>query len=59
MQKPDLWALFNHPPAKTYYRKGKICLLGDCAHASTPHQGAGAGMALASAVFVKSAIIIC
>ena len=46
MQKPDLWSLHNHPPARTYFRKGKIALLGDCAHASTPHQGAGAGMAI-------------
>ncbi|CAD6573689.1 MAG: hypothetical protein ASARMPREDX12_006203 [Alectoria sarmentosa] len=45
MEKPDVWALFDYPPAKTYC-KGRICLSGDAAHASTPHQGAGAGMAL-------------
>ena len=38
MQKPDLWALFDYPPADTYF-KGRVCLLGDAAHASTPHQG--------------------
>jgi salicylate hydroxylase len=44
LQRPDKWALFEHPPAKSYSdHRGKICLLGDCAHASTPHQGAGAG----------------
>lgn len=43
MEKPDVWALFNHLSADTYYRKGKICLLDDSAHASAPHQGAGAG----------------
>jgi salicylate hydroxylase len=48
MEKPDVWALFDHPPARTYW-KGRICLLGDSAHASTPHQGAGAGMALEDA----------
>lgn len=32
MQKPDTWALFDHPPATTYV-KGRICLLGDSAHA--------------------------
>jgi salicylate hydroxylase len=48
MQKPDVWALFNHPPAPTYYR-GRVCLLGDAAHASTPHKGAGAGMAIEDA----------
>ena len=46
LKKPNKWGLFEHMPASTYYRAGKICLLGDCAHASTPHQGAGAGMAI-------------
>lgn len=55
MEKPDVWALFNHPPAETYY-KGRVCLLGDAAHASTPHQGAGAGMALEDA-FVLSHVL--
>ena len=45
MDKPDVWALFDYPPAPTYYR-GRICIAGDAAHASTPHHGAGAGMAL-------------
>lgn len=45
MEKPDEWALFEHPPAPTYV-KGKLAILGDAAHASTPHQGAGAGMAI-------------
>jgi len=44
MEKPDVWALFDHPPAPTYF-KGRFALLGDAAHASTPHQGAGAGQA--------------
>ena len=56
VEKPDVWALFNHLPADTYYRKGKICLLGDSAHASTPHQGAGAGMAIEDA-FIMSRLM--
>jgi salicylate hydroxylase len=45
MKNPDVWALFNHAPARTFYQaRPRICLLGDAAHASTPHQGAGAGM---------------
>ena len=55
MEKPDVWALFDHPPAETYF-KGRVCLLGDAAHASTPHQGAGAGMALEDA-FVLSNVL--
>jgi salicylate hydroxylase len=45
MQKPDIWALFMHPPASTFFR-GRVCLLGDAAHATTPHHGAGAGMCI-------------
>lgn len=52
MQKPDVWALFDHPPAETY-AKGRICILGDAAHASTPHQGAGAGMAIEDALIMS------
>ena len=48
MEKPDIWALFNHPPASTYF-KGSVALLGDAAHAATPHQGSGAGMAVEDA----------
>ncbi|CAF9916585.1 hypothetical protein IMSHALPRED_003240 [Imshaugia aleurites] len=53
MQHPDLWALFDYPPAPTYCR-GRTCLTGDAAHASTPHQGAGAGMALEDAFLLSS-----
>jgi salicylate hydroxylase len=45
MQTPNVWALFDHTPARTYFQsRPRICLVGDAAHASTPHQGAGAGM---------------
>jgi salicylate hydroxylase len=53
MKSTDIWALFDHPPARTYYRAGRICLLGDCAHASTPHQGSGAGMAIEDALVLS------
>lgn len=56
LKSPSIWALFEHPPAATYRRDGKICLLGDCAHASTPHQGAGAGMAIEDAAVLSSLI---
>lgn len=47
MEKHDVWALFNHRPARTYFQaRPRICLVGDAAHASTPHQGAGAGMCI-------------
>lgn len=52
MQTTDTWALFNHPPCDTYY-KGRVCLVGDAAHASTPHQGAGAGACVEDALFMS------
>ncbi len=54
IETPDIWALFDHQlPAAPYHRKGKICLLGDSAHASTPHHGAGAGMAVEDALILS------
>lgn len=53
MDAPDIWALFDHKPAPTYY-EGRISILGDAAHASTPHQGAGAGQALEDAFILSS-----
>ncbi|OTB02204.1 hypothetical protein M426DRAFT_322912 [Hypoxylon sp. CI-4A] len=47
MEKQDIWALFNDPPTKTYYGLSpRVCLLGDAAHATTPHQGSGAAMCI-------------
>lgn len=53
MPDPDLWALFDHHPAPTYF-KNRIAILGDAAHASTPHQGAGAGQALEDALILST-----
>lgn len=43
------WPLFHHPDTPTYY-KGRVCLLGDSAHASSPSQAAGAGQGLEDAL---------
>lgn len=51
VRKPDIWALFDHLPATTYC-KGRVVLVGDAAHSSTPHQGAGAGMAVEDALLL-------
>ncbi|UNI24558.1 Salicylate 1-monooxygenase [Purpureocillium takamizusanense] len=42
------WAIFEHPPVSSYSRS-RVAILGDAAHASTPHQGAGAGQAIEDA----------
>lgn len=60
VQSPDIWALFNHPPASTYYRTDPIvCLVGDAAHASTPHQGSGAGMCVEDAYILSHVLSKC
>lgn len=65
MEKPDVWALFDHPPSPTYITRPSttnpnpnqhqnLCILGDAAHASTPHQGAGAGQAIEDAFILSN-----
>lgn len=48
-----MWALFDLRPIPSYH-KGFIALLGDAAHATTPHQGAGAGQALEDALVLAT-----
>jgi salicylate hydroxylase len=45
---PSKWALFTLQHNAPYF-KNRICLLGDSAHATTPHMGAGAAMAMEDA----------
>ncbi|KAJ4331976.1 hypothetical protein N0V95_009769, partial [Ascochyta clinopodiicola] len=52
---PTRWPIFDHPSTPTYHN-GVLCLLGDAAHASTPHQGAGAGQALEDALILTAAL---
>jgi salicylate hydroxylase len=55
IKRPERWALYDHLSAPTYV-KGRVALLGDSAHASTPHQGQGAEMAFEDS-FILSAIM--
>lgn len=48
MPDPSQWALFDHPGLSTFH-KSRVAIMGDAAHASTPHQGAGAGQAIEDA----------
>lgn len=57
MRQNDIWALFDHPPASTYVSDdGRVCLIGDAAHASTPHKGSGAGMAIEDAYILGNLV---
>ncbi|KAK5076229.1 hypothetical protein LTR64_006293 [Lithohypha guttulata] len=49
LTKPDLdiWAIFDlgtHPVPQ--FNKGRICIVGDASHATSPHHGAGAGFCI-------------
>jgi len=50
--KPLRWPTFHHPETPTYH-KGRVAIIGDCAHASSPHQAAGAGQGLEDAVVLS------
>ncbi|KAK7756774.1 hypothetical protein SLS62_001217 [Diatrype stigma] len=50
--RPLKWPILHHPETKTYHN-GRVCLLGDVAHASTPHQAAGAGQGLEDAAVLS------
>lgn len=49
----DKWGFYDLSHEQKYYR-GRVCLLGDSAHASTPHLGAGAGMAFEDAYVLSN-----
>lgn len=53
MDKPSIWAHFDHPECSTF-DKGNLALIGDAAHASTRHQGAGCGRTLEDALVMCS-----
>lgn len=55
IEKPEMWGLHDQPPTKTYYR-GRMCILGDAAHASTPNLGAGTGMAMEDAYILSNVL---
>jgi salicylate hydroxylase len=50
--KPVRWGVFHHVNTPTYYNS-LICMLGDVAHASGPHQAAGAGQCLEDALVLS------
>ncbi|KAI0135946.1 mannitol 1-phosphate dehydrogenase [Hypoxylon sp. NC0597] len=50
--RPLRWPTWHHPKTSTFYN-GRVCLLGDVAHACTPHQAAGAGQGLEDAAVLS------
>lgn len=49
----DKWALHDLMHEEKFSR-GRVCLLGDSSHASTPHLGAGAGSAIGDAYILSN-----
>ncbi|OBT61937.1 hypothetical protein VE03_08237 [Pseudogymnoascus sp. 23342-1-I1] len=46
-ERPSKWVVNEREPLEQWiYVNGKVALLGDSAHAMSPHQGAGAGQAI-------------
>ncbi|KAH6985222.1 salicylate hydroxylase 1 [Ilyonectria destructans] len=51
----DRWAIFDlgdHPVPT--FAKGRMCIIGDAAHASSPHHGAGAALCIEDAAVLAS-----
>ncbi|WP_421842249.1 salicylate 1-monooxygenase [Marinobacter algicola] len=51
--EPTRWAL-HELPELPHYRRNRVLITGDAAHAMVPHQGAGAGQALEDAYVLAS-----
>lgn len=62
-ERLDKWGIFDlydHPVSSYVSKGGHVCLVGDAAHGSAPHHGAGAGFAiedsLALAITLEQAV---
>lgn len=57
--KLDKWAVFDtfdNPVPRYVSAGGRVCLVGDAAHAAAPHHGAGAGFAIEDALALAVAL---
>ncbi|KAI1411267.1 FAD/NAD(P)-binding domain-containing protein [Hypoxylon sp. FL1857] len=51
--EPFGWSQWDHKSTSTY-ANGRVCIVGDAAHAMTPWQGFGAGMAIEDAMILRN-----
>lgn len=49
------WAIYDLPSLPTWHR-GRVCLLGDAAHATSPHVGGGASLAMEDAIVLAKCL---
>lgn len=54
--EPIRWGLFHHQTTETYHL-GRVCLLGDSAHASLPFQAAGAAQGVEDALVLSNLLV--
>ncbi|KAI3399572.1 hypothetical protein diail_6211 [Diaporthe ilicicola] len=56
-ERPSKWRINDHEPVPQWvFLDGKVVLLGDACHATTPHQGAGAGQAVEDGYILSKAL---
>lgn len=56
-ERPSKWRINDHEPVSQWnFLDGKVVLLGDACHATTPHQGAGAGQAVEDGYILSKAL---
>ncbi|KAJ4418732.1 hypothetical protein N0V82_005405 [Gnomoniopsis sp. IMI 355080] len=56
-ERPSKWRINDHEPVSQWnFLDGKVVLLGDACHATTPHQGAGAGQAVEDGYIISKAL---
>lgn len=56
-ERPSKWRINDHEPVSQWvFLDGKVVLLGDACHATTPHQGAGAGQAIEDGYILSKAL---
>lgn len=56
MEDPPFSAAFYHAEQPDSMVDGRVCLIGDAAHAMPPHQGAGAGQAMEDAYVISEVL---
>ncbi|KAF5349393.1 hypothetical protein D9758_015518 [Tetrapyrgos nigripes] len=55
VEEPLQWAIHTIPPMKSFI-SGRVTVMGDAAHAMTPHEGSGAGQAIEDAYLLATVL---
>lgn len=54
IESHDRWAVFNLSTPLSPFHHGRVAIIGDAAHSSTPHMGAGASLAIEDAYVLSN-----